>query len=75
MMIPPLIRLGYPPEPKPNCIGYVCLCRGWGWMILNWTPALGFHQETVLYPGSNGLVDQTIIQPEDILCWMPQDGS
>lgn len=75
MMIPPVIRLGYPAEPKPNLVGYICLVKGYGWVELNWARHLGFYREEVLYPGSNGLVDVQQYQPEDILCWMPQDGT
>ena len=74
MMIPPPVRLGYPPAPKLS-LGYVCLVRGVGWVMAQWSPALGFYDEDVLYPGSNGLVDMRQFNPYDILCWMPQDGN
>ena len=75
MMIPPVIRLGPPLEPQANCVEYVCLVQGWGWRILQWNPDRGFFVEDVLYPGSNGIVDITYYRPEQIYCWMPQDGS
>ena len=74
MMIPPVVRIGYPTEPEP-LHEYVCLVDGRGWMMLQWRPDLGFFNEDVIYPGSNGLVEFTHVRPEHIRCWMPQNGT
>lgn len=75
MMIPPVIRLG-PPPLIPNR-AYLILHNPTGWQFAqaNVSHPAHFYNEEVLYPGSNGLVNIHIYKPEDILCWMPQDGS
>jgi len=69
MQIPPVIRLGRPPQPVDLRTGFVVLTRK-GWHIVKW------HVERVL------LIDQdvacsaaTYIHPSDVFCWMPEDGS
>ena len=73
MMIPPVIRLGTPPMiPNRN---YLVLHNPTGWQFCQWSHSFGFHYEDIIYPGSNGLLNLHQYQPQDILCWMPQDGS
>lgn len=69
MNVPPLVRIG--PVPMPHGFGegtsYVVLTRG-GWSVAyyRWSNGRSFlyHEDT-----------REIIQPNDVLCWLPQDGS
>ena len=63
MMIPPLVRVGYPTDPKPGEL-FALLVMGKGWVIGRHSPVAGW----VTY--KDELIGWT-----NILCWMPQDGS
>ncbi len=72
MMIPPIIRVGPPPLPWDMLQkgSIVVLVRERGWCIAKWTNA-GYLFD----------IDRTIphsyreMNPRDVLCWMPEDGS
>lgn len=72
MMIPPVIRLGPPPEPQANHVEYVCLVQGWGWAMMKWHP-----RDHLFYFSDNFSPHPQVHyrHPHEILCWMPQDGS
>lgn len=72
MMIPPVIRMGPPPGPdkmRNSRQGLVVLIAKRGWFIVKWDRQRRW------------LVDQdkaaryAAINPNDVVCWMPEDGS
>lgn len=71
MMIPPLVRVGPPPPPDSRRMGLVVLVRRRGWMIARWHPVY-MH---LLDIDPHVRPTERIIEPTDVLCWMPEDGS
>lgn len=73
MNIPPLIRTGPVPRPTPTDDGrYVVLTLQSGWCFVRWDRRF-FNQHRTLV-----LIDcykLEHINPDDVLCWMPADGS
>lgn len=63
MTIPPLVRVGYPTEPKPG-ERFVLLVIGEGWVIGRHSPVVGWVSD-----------QDKPIPWTHIRCWMPQDGS
>ena len=71
--IPPLVRTG--PVPPPSKVndrtGYVVLVAKRGWIIARWHTGYG-----VLLDVDRAIPeDWRWINPSDVLCWMPEDGS
>jgi len=68
MMIPPIIRMGPPPFPENRRYCLIVLIRGRGWFIVKWT------QQGYLLDQYRSGPDRAFY-PEDVVCWMPEDGS
>lgn len=71
MMIPPHIRTGPPPprdvlEPKAKL---VVLTRA-GWLMVAWHPT-----QMVLLDEDAVAAYSRYVNPHEVLCWMPADGS
>ena len=71
-MVPPAIRVGAPPLDGNHKTMYVLLVRRKGWLIARFNYNQGFFYDLDAHPHSR---HDYRIEGEDILCWMPQDGS
>lgn len=69
MMVPPVIRMGRPPYSSRS--GVVVLLPNRGWCIAQWHPK-GYLLDTDTDAVAMGTRE---IDPSDVLCWMPEDGS
>lgn len=71
MMIPPLIRQGPPPPVGrlPPKVGLVVLTRS-GWHMVQWHP-----HGNVLLDEDAVAINTRYVNPHEVLCWMPADGS
>lgn len=71
MMIPPVIRMGSPPcKTKMDLdLHYIVLTKN-GWSTAMW------HHPGMLSDCDRHMPDNArAIRAEDVLCWMPEDGS
>lgn len=68
MMIPPVIRLGYPTEAQHG-ERYAVLHREFGWVIATKASAGGYYYH------NDEFNRRAPIHQDNIICWMPQDGS
>ena len=72
MIVPPTIRLGIPSLDGNYKTEYVLLLKPTGWTICKFNYTNGYFYDANAHPHVRA---DYVIDPERILCWMPQDGS